>query len=213
MKRAFTLIELLMVIATIAILAALLLPALSKAKSSSRRAVCTGNARQINFALHLYANDHADRLDYFTNNVYYAYKDCILSYLGVPPNVESNIAVFACPADGENFQAEFTHYSSYGFNGIDRGNGELGLAGRRLSTVREPSRTAMDGEIAGGLALSWHNPQPNNEQHNDARVVAAFVDGHASYIKIYWNGGKWNATNMPFYYEPPAGYEYKWTGN
>src|SRR5947209_7859630 len=58
----FTLLELLVVIAIIAILAALLLPALSRAKASAKRGACIGNARQITFAIHLYAGDHADLL-------------------------------------------------------------------------------------------------------------------------------------------------------
>src|SRR5271170_146491 len=81
--RGFTLIELLVVIAIIAILAAMLLPALSQAKEDARTAQCISNQRQIGIATSMYAEDNRDTFFYCN--------------LGNGPQVENGGAWFKSP--------------------------------------------------------------------------------------------------------------------
>ncbi|HEV7925230.1 MAG TPA: prepilin-type N-terminal cleavage/methylation domain-containing protein [Verrucomicrobiae bacterium] len=74
-KSGFTLIELLVVIAIIAILAALLLPALAKSKDQAIRTECRSNLNQYNIAMHIYANENKDYLPQQPNDggIYWAW--------------------------------------------------------------------------------------------------------------------------------------------
>ncbi len=231
MKSALTLIELLVVIAIIAVLAALLLPALSRAKSSARQLACVGNVRQVNLAVHMYADDHGDDIAYYTNKIYFDYKQNILSYLAGNGNASSNSTVFICAADdfdlsgpigswildasvGRGFHNQvWSQFSSYWFNGLTRGSNtnELGMAQKPFASVREPARTELIGEISGGMGLSGHDRlQPL--QFQNARNVMSFVDGDVSYIKMFWSGTA-GFDSFPAFYDPPDGYDYKWAGN
>lgn len=231
--RGFTLIELLVVLATIAILAALLLPVLARAKAAARRTICIGNLRQINLATRMYADDHRDAIRAVTNKeaIYFTYKEGLQPYLsrnGLP----TNDSVFACPADDFNcddpvlmdilwqhgsgrgfYRQEFSRYSSYFFNGTAPGEiPSLEHMGQRpLTSIHHPSRIVLIGELSGACPLSTHE-RKEPYQFNDARNVMSFVDGHVSFIPIYWNGVK-GFDGLAFLYEPPPGHDYQWSDN
>ena len=100
--RGFTLIELLVVVAIIAVLVALLLPALGQARTLARSAVCMANLRQLGLVFDQYAADNNDRLPYLnyehnTNNWKW-YTNRLSMYIPISTWVMGDRGKFTAPA-------------------------------------------------------------------------------------------------------------------
>jgi prepilin-type N-terminal cleavage/methylation domain-containing protein/prepilin-type processing-associated H-X9-DG protein len=148
--KGFTLVELLVVIGIIALLIAMLLPSLRKAKESSQRTACLSNVRQIGAALLMYVNDNRDALPYAPRTGFNA-ADAFYwhatnfaeignhglgSYLNLSP---TNFKVMLCPSDAWEIRKNGgKFFFSYTINYFMNGN--AGKHVNRFSMVQTPAQ-------------------------------------------------------------------------
>jgi Tfp pilus assembly protein PilE len=218
--RAFTVTDLLVIVAVLAVLASIAVSASISAKNKSRLAQCTANLQQISRAVLNFCNDNAQTLPAATPGaaaeVWWSYKEQVKHYAGLDGPSSANDKVFACPNDrGYSDPMPFHDtprfgFNSYVYNGVTL-PGIPNIAGWQLSAVKEPERTLLVMEWTAHAPLSWHKSKTgrrNQPFYCDAQNVVAFTDGHASFSKIYYDG-----YNAAFTQDPIAGYDYKYSGN
>lgn len=198
-QSGFTLIELLVVIAIIAVLAAMLLPALGRARAQGKTAVCMNQLKQLSLAVQFYAQDNNDYYvwSYFFGDTWHLG----LSRYVKPSNTGAN--VYICPefkpvlngahyTDGYLFTAadNFNYWCTYTYTqGLGYPQG--GTPNRRISDIRQPSlNTVLACSVSrylenpnADIYYTAHNGMINNptypfwSRHNGRNNIL-FCDGH-----------------------------------
>lgn len=201
-KIPFTLLELLIVIAIIAILAGFLLPALSKARDKTRQIVCCSNLRQIYLGTMNYANDYDNWYapsGYSTPNNYWHCVMIIGGYIKVPMNVPlmndcipaAPTGILSCPSEkrktfegatgwntwkGSHYGISYQLLWGIPFNATDKWG--------RISIMPRPGKMAFYGDKNPGKFETFSGKAGELEKfrHGDGMEVV-FVDGHAEWKK------------------------------
>jgi len=198
-SMSFTLIELLVVIAIIAILAAMLLPALNQARKTAYRASCKNTEKQLGFSVQMYASDRNDYLPCGNSNPdMLGWERKLLPYLD-----NSDIPrhpYFHCPASaGSRTSPNLPNrWLGYAMNAYITNHYAATTGSAQISKIRHPSKFLLicDAEVTDGtgyehlifqkftLVVDPGASAINNLawRHNTG-INIIFIDGHVGWYK------------------------------
>ncbi len=212
-KRGFTLIEILIVIAILAILAAILFPVFGRARENARRSSCQSNLRQIGLGLLQYTQDYDDKLTHTwygsgpqdsNSSTRYKWMDAIQPYV-------KSEQIFNCPshsfpawAGGAYKYRDGNKYGSYAINAAYYGDGDFqqspgGEADTTLASIEDAAGCVWVGDGSGYYHFAWENIADQAEvevdpsglryldflvERHPASTVVLFCDGHVKSMRL-----------------------------
>ncbi len=211
---AFTLVELLTVIAIIAILAALLLPAVTRSQMRAKRIVCVNDLGQMGLAFQIFMHDHASKFPMqvpmsdggsqeFVQNGYAVGGEFYFSYrhFQVLSNEIAVTRILTCPADtrppAANFSVLLNTNLSYfiGVNADYSRPGSVLVGDRNIANVTQPNPSIVHG--GAGNQLRW------TKELHESKGNVLFADGHVEeWTPVLLSASPNNAGSMADYFLP-----------
>lgn len=212
-SRAFTLVELLVVISILSILIAILLPALQSAREAGKLVACLSNQRQGGLAFAMYANDQNDSYPLFATGT--TAQPYTWAYFLLQGEYLSSVDYFySCPSlqtRPSPFMNTAVRYTHYGYNRYGIGTDGLGPGGTsgppaRVWEIKQPTQTIVMGDTIdsvtrnrGRYALAHHFQSTGSWGIVHAR--------HNGSVPLLWADGRATAAAVsvpfsPFDYSP-----------